>query len=225
MCTTPRGGGERFCRSRSRRSYSARILSLYCAENTRRVARSETSGSAGSLTTTECGPVTTLVITIARYSSGPPTHSFRLLDLPHNMLTQRVAMLGSLGIVALSTSHPGNTALRGCLLVHLRQWSESARNRNTSKTCMLIRARIQTCEATPSHALSPRGNEGAEPVTGLMSIGFRASRDPNPSLILGGGSARVIAACLTRLPARTEPGEARNCASAGRCIYPNWAKW
>src|SRR5439155_24848226 len=50
---------------RSRRSYSSRILSLYCCENTRRVARSETSGSTGSLTGTACRPDTTLFITIA----------------------------------------------------------------------------------------------------------------------------------------------------------------
>src|SRR5438270_5695688 len=59
---------------RSWRSYSSRILSLYCGENTRRVARSETSGSTGSLTGTACRPDTTLVITIALV--GP--HALRL---------------------------------------------------------------------------------------------------------------------------------------------------
>src|SRR5215470_6506841 len=50
--------------SRSRRSYSARILSLYCAENTRRLARSGTSGSAGSSTGSACRPDTSVVINI-----------------------------------------------------------------------------------------------------------------------------------------------------------------
>src|SRR5438132_636045 len=55
---------------RSRRSYSSRILSLYCGKNTRRVARSGTSGSTGSLTGTACRPATNLVITIAYGSSA-----------------------------------------------------------------------------------------------------------------------------------------------------------
>src|SRR5438067_1111819 len=61
---------------RSRRSYSSSIRNLYCGENTRRVARSETSGSIDSLTGTACRPDTTLVITIALV--GP--HALRLTD-------------------------------------------------------------------------------------------------------------------------------------------------
>ena len=35
-----------------------------------------------------------------------------------------LAILGSLGIVTVSPPRPGHTAHRGCLLVHLRRWSE-----------------------------------------------------------------------------------------------------
>jgi len=48
-CVQPLAAQEGTFAVTSRRSYSARIFSLYCAENTRRVARSVTSGSAGSL--------------------------------------------------------------------------------------------------------------------------------------------------------------------------------
>ena len=62
--------------SRSRRSYSARILSLYWAENTRRVARSGTSGSVGSSTGTACRPDTSVVTIIG----GHFPHALRLTN-------------------------------------------------------------------------------------------------------------------------------------------------
>jgi hypothetical protein len=47
----------------SHRLYSARILALYCAEKVRRLARSGTSASTGSLTGPACRPATMLVTT------------------------------------------------------------------------------------------------------------------------------------------------------------------
>src|SRR5579859_391051 len=52
----------------SQRSYSARILALYCAEKVRRLARSGTSGSPGSVTGQACRPAATLVTTIVNCS-------------------------------------------------------------------------------------------------------------------------------------------------------------
>src|SRR5262249_9132252 len=81
--------------SRSRRSYSARILSLYCAENTRRLARSGTSGSAGSSTGSACRPDTSVVINIdGHLSDALRLANFGVRPASPNVDTEGVAIGG-----------------------------------------------------------------------------------------------------------------------------------
>ena len=47
-----------------------------------------------------------------------------VLPAPYGLAGVLFAILSSLGVIIVSTSHPGHTALRGSMLAHLRQWSE-----------------------------------------------------------------------------------------------------
>ena len=62
-------------------------------------------------------------VPLADTPSGDSAHSYS------GLAGVLLAILGSFGIVAMASSHPGDTALTGSLLPHLRQWSEGRAHR------------------------------------------------------------------------------------------------